>query len=227
MGELWPTEVTRRSIEYVDLTGKWDSDPRVETLEFNYLFAEKPLRWGKSVLIGPMSDSPVRFLGPIRSNFFSLHYINNILVDAIFEPLHKKFSASIRIVPSALKGKVRIQTGLGRFVTHRLSEEYELVEECITQEVQAGLKEVAVPHAWEYRGASTLVDEKAGTIYVTVTYPESIEEYADIEKSEVSFPIKLDDRCEAFFELANRDWHNALQLFRISWKDHFKLPRQP
>lgn len=194
--------IKRESYECV---GSQMIGPAVESLDFGILLANKSSPVLKSVLIGPTSDTDNVYGDP-----FSLHYIDGSLVDAIFRAHSKKLYAGIRVIPPKPNKPIRIQ--IVRDIGHNINEE-ELIEECVTDDSQG--KTVTLPYSWDYRGSTIQVEESGGFFHVTVTEP------GFVRSRQVSFPLSLDARCNAFFELGNTDWRYAPQLFRISSEGGF------
>lgn len=175
--------------------------PSVESLEFGALRANKPSPHLKSVLIEPLMGAANVYGVP-----FSLHYIDSSLVDAMFKAHPKKYNAGVRVIPPRQGKPVRIE--IVQFISHSIDVEDLTTENCVTSETQG--KEVVLPFSWNYEGSTICVEENGGSFHVTVAEPEFR------FPREVSFPVNLDARCNAFFELGNTDWLFANQLFRIS-----------
>lgn len=202
MGEFG---VKRKSIESVSNQDAYG--PFVELVEFGFLRATKPSPRLKSVLIEPAHDTLTTGYGAL----FSLHYIEGSLVDATFKAHSQKFNAGIRVIPPMPGKPVRVE--IMQSTSHTIDIEDLTTEECITSETQG--KEVVLPYSWSYEGSTLRVEESGGSFQVTVAEP------GFRSPRKVSFPVSLDAKCNAFFELGNTEWLYAPKLFRISREGGF------
>lgn len=193
--------IKRRSCESIG--NDFHYGPFVESLEFDFLVAEKVSPLLRSIVVRPAGNT--------NGHLFNIHYMDRFLHDATFKAHSEKGHMTLRIIPPTAGRPVRIQIG---DAGHTIDNEY-MDEGCVREESGNA---ITLPYSLEYEGSTILADEKDGRFCVTVTEP------GFVRPREASFPESLDARCKASFELGNTDWRFAPEIFGISWANGFRSP---
>ena len=193
-------DITRVSSEEVitsmQLKGRKRYGPYVDTIYFDNLSASKYRSPGRRRLIIVTNRK-------VHGSNFDLYYRWGWLEEARFKVSSPKISGVVRLVPSALEQKVRIELG----------EWYEEIIEFGKEEGSSAEVE-KFPYTFTYQETRLDVNEKKGVFYVTVFGREAEKE------RKISFPKSLGRGIEDLFEFENKEWINAPKLLRIKYEEY-------